>query len=99
MSTNEKVTTDLPPLCARCLKTLEPGRGEFYVVRIEALADPTPPTIIAEDLTHDYQADWRKTVAALQEVTPQEAMDQVYRRVVIHLCNSCYRDWIENPAG
>jgi len=89
---------DLPLLCARCLKTLEPGRGEFYVVTIEAIADPTPPSFSADELARDCRADWRATVAALQDTSPQEALDQVYRRVVIHLCNACYNDWIENPA-
>jgi hypothetical protein len=32
-------------------------------------------------------------------VTAQEALDQVYRRLVIHLCGPCYRNWIENPTG
>lgn len=90
---------DAPLLCSRCLKTLTAGRGEFYVVNIEALADPTPPVILPGDLVHDYKADWRETVAALADISPQEALDQVYRRVIIHLCNHCYRDWIENPAG
>jgi hypothetical protein len=78
---------------------LHPGRGEFYVVSIEAIADPTPPIIESGDLARDYRADWRDIVAALKDTSPQEALDQVYRRVVIHLCNACYRDWIEYPAG
>jgi len=86
-------------LCTRCLKTLEAGRGEFYVVSIEAVADPTPPAIDSQELNRNYRADWRAIVAALHETSPQEAMDQVYRRLVIHLCNACYREWIENPAG
>lgn len=89
---------DAPLLCTRCLKTLELGRGEFYVVAIEAVADPTPPSLAGDDLDRDYRADWREIVAALNDTSPQEALDQVYRRVVIHLCNDCYRDWIENPA-
>jgi hypothetical protein len=92
------MTTELPLLCTRCLKTLEPGRGDFYVVNIEAIADPTPPSFSGEELTRDYRADWRQIVAALKDVSPQEALDQVYRRVVIHLCNACYREWIEDPA-
>lgn len=92
------MSDDAPLLCTRCLKTLEPGRGEFYVVAIEAIADPTPPTFDGGDLARDYRADWREIVEALKDTSPQEALDQVYRRVVIHLCNACYRDWIENPA-
>lgn len=90
---------DAPLLCSRCLKTLSTGRGEFYVVSIEALADPSPPEIEPGDLARDYRADWRATVAELADVSPREALDQVYRRVVMHLCNGCFRDWIENPAG
>jgi len=86
-------------LCSRCLKTVQAGRGEFYVVTIEAVADPTPPSFSGEELAGDYRADWREIVAALKDTSPQEALDQVYRRLVIHLCNECYRDWIENPAG
>jgi hypothetical protein len=89
---------DSPLLCSRCLKTLATGRGEFYVVNIVAYADPSPPEISSDDLAHDYRADWRKTIAALAAISPQEALDQVYRRVIIHLCNTCYADWIENPA-
>jgi hypothetical protein len=93
------MSDDAPLLCSRCLKLLAPGRAEFYVVRIEAVADPSPPEITPGDLARDYRADWRAIVAALHDTSPQEALDQVYRRVVIHLCNACYRDWIENPAG
>lgn len=93
------MTDDLPLLCSRCLKTLEAGRGEFYLVTIEGVADPTPPSFSGDELGRDYRADWREIVAALKDTSPQEALDQVYRRVVIHLCNACYRDWIENPAG
>jgi len=90
---------ELPLLCARCLKTLTAGRGEFYVVSIRAVADPTPPAFEEADFAIDLRADWRATVAALRDVSAQEAMDQVYRQVILHLCNACYRDWIENPAG
>ena len=90
------MTSDI--LCARCLKTLQTGRGEFYVVTIDAVADPTPPTIFPGELAHDRSRDWRVIVAELQDVSSQEALDQVYRRVVVHLCNACFRKWIENPA-
>jgi hypothetical protein len=93
------MSDDAPLLCSRCLKSLLPGRGEFYVVQIEAIADPSPPEISPSDLARDYKADWRAIVAALADTSPQEALDQVYRRMVIHLCNACYAEWIENPAG
>jgi len=91
--------SDSPLLCSRCLRILEPGRGDFYVVTIDAVADPTPPVIEPGDFRRDLRRDWREIVAALQETSSQEALDQVYRRVIIHLCNACFADWIENPAG
>jgi hypothetical protein len=81
------------------LKILATGRGEFYVVNIEAVADPSPPEIEPGDLVRDYRGDWRAIVAALADISPQEALDQVYRQMIIHLCNECYREWIESPAG
>lgn len=91
---------DDPPLfCDRCQVELEPGNGSFYVVNIEAIADPTPPNFTEEDLRVDYKAEIARLVRQLREVSAQEAMDQVYRRVTIYLCARCYRAWIENPAG
>jgi hypothetical protein len=90
---------DEPLLCTRCLKMLPLGLGEFYMVTIQAVADPSPPELSREDLRRDLKREWKELVAELKELSPQEALDQVHRRVVIHLCNVCYRDWIENPAG
>src|SRR5688500_2286028 len=91
---------DEPLLCTRCLRTVALGRGECYVVQIEAVADPTPPELTTSDLARrDLSSEWRDLVAELRKLSPQEAQDQVHRRMVIHLCNACYREWIENPAG
>lgn len=90
---------DTPTLCHRCLAELTPGRSELYVVRIEAVADPSPPVITDEDLSRDLDAEINRLVNSLKHISPQEAMDQVYRRVTIVLCNACYQEWIENPAG
>ncbi len=37
--------------CDRCSKEVHPGRGDYYLVRIDAVADPQPPIITEEDLT------------------------------------------------
>ena len=36
--------------CHRCGAVLRPGSGDFYVVKIEAVADPWPPEITREQL-------------------------------------------------
>lgn len=90
-----------PIFCDRCLKQLVAGRGEFFEVRIEAVADPTPPDL-GDDLAKDPQQlrqQYTELLEQLQDVSPAEAQDQVYRRLILTLCNTCYKTWIENPAG
>ena len=87
-------------LCHRCGEELTPGAGNFYVVRIEAFADPTPPNLSAEQLdAADLNAEFSRVLEEMRHMSEQELMDQVYRRVTIHLCGACYRRWIEDPAG
>jgi hypothetical protein len=82
------------------LAILEPGDGNFYVVTIDAVADPTPPRLehnMRSD--RDLQQEIRQLINQLEGMSEREAVDQVHRRVVIHLCLRCYGEWIENPAG
>jgi hypothetical protein len=96
---SETPRSDLAPLlCARCATELTPGAGTFFEVQIQAVADPSPPELPAWDLATVRQ-EIARTLHELRDVSPQEAMDQVFRRLTIHLCNRCYRSWIEDPAG
>ena len=88
-----------PLFCDRCFQELEPGRGDFYLIRIEAFADPTPPVFDEQDLRRDIRGELRELVEQLEDLSAQESMDQVHRRLTIYLCGPCYRLWIENPAG
>ena len=90
---------DSPLFCDRCVRELTPGKGDFYVIQIEAVADPTPPTFDEHDLPRDLKGEINKLVGQLEELSERESMDQVHRRVTIYLCGPCYREWIENPAG
>jgi hypothetical protein len=87
-----------PPLCRLCRTELTPGRGDFYVVRIEAVADPTPPHFTEEDLLRDTQAEIERLIESMRALTQREAMDQVYRQLTVHLCGPCYRRWIDAVA-
>ncbi len=89
---------DATLLCHSCGAELHPGRGDLYVVRIDALADPTPPVITEDDLKRDLRAEIDRLVESLDRLSAQEAMDQVHRRLIIHLCVPCYRRWIEDPV-
>jgi hypothetical protein len=86
-------------LCHRCGCALQPGSGNFYVVRIEAIADPTPPSFTTGDLfDSDPAAEIEALIAEMADSSPRELMDQVHRRLTIHLCLPCYTNWIEDPA-
>jgi hypothetical protein len=84
--------------CARCAKPLTAGRGDFYLVSIVAVADPSPPVFLEEDLARDVAREIGQLVKRMWDLDEQEAMDQVYTRKVLALCLPCYNDWIENPV-
>jgi hypothetical protein len=89
---------DDPLLCARCGRELAPGKGDFYLVRIEAMADPSPPRFSEDDLKQDPRAEIERLFRQMSSLSEQELIDQVYRRLVMHLCGPCYRQWIEDPV-
>ncbi len=91
--------TQDPFFCRRCGAELQPGRVNFYRVTIEAVADPTPPTITAEELATDVQPQIERLLAQLAGLSEEEAMAQVFRRLTFSLCGPCYRTWIDNPTG
>jgi hypothetical protein len=88
-----------PLFCDRCLKELRPGQGEFYLVRIDAVLDPTPPEFTDDDLRRDVTGELNDLVRQLETLSAQEATDQVHRKLTIYLCLECYRRWIESPTG
>jgi hypothetical protein len=85
--------------CRRCGRELSPGRGELYVVSVLAVADPYPPVFTEDDLALDVGAEIRRLVRQVSGLDAEQARDQVYRRLVFHLCNPCYERWIEDPTG
>jgi hypothetical protein len=89
---------DSPLLCARCGVELTPGAGNFYVVRIEAVADPSPPRFSEKDLKHDHRAEIERLIAQMRNLSERELVDQVYRQLLLYLCGPCYRRWIEDPV-
>jgi len=91
---------DVPLFCHRCGAQLTCGEGNFYVVRIEAFADPTPPKIeTGQSSELDANAEFSRLIEQMRDFSEQELMDQVHRRLIIHLCGRCYRRWIEDPTG
>jgi len=91
--------SELPVFCERCSTELTPGRGDFYVVKVEAYAEAGPVVITEEDLAGDQEKKMGEILESMEGISAQEAMDAVHRRLHFHLCRSCYRAWIEKPAG
>ena len=90
---------DIPLLCHRCGKQLAPGSGDLYVVRILAVADPYPPAFDEDDLHGDLAAEIDKLLEEMRGASAAELTDQVFRRLIVHLCARCYAEWIEDPTG
>ncbi len=85
-------------ICARCLAELIPGHGNFFVVKIEGVADPFSPRL--PDLSLDeVRREMERTLRQLTTTSAGEAQQQVRRHVTVHLCQTCFAVWIENPAG
>ena len=85
--------------CARCAAELRPGDETFYHVRIVAISDPSPPQIDTDESPAAVRARIERLLEQMSDLSAQEAMDQVQRRLTLHLCLRCYQVWIENPAG
>lgn len=88
-----------PLVCHRCGGRLTAGEGSFYVVRIEAFADPTPPALDETTPLGEISAEINDLLARAGALSEQELMDQVYRRLVLLLCAGCYATWIDDPTG
>ncbi len=85
--------------CKRCSKEVHPGRGDYYLVRIDAVADPQPPIISQEDLDQDVRAEIERLIALTKSMSEQQLERQVFRQKVIYLCVPCFNRWIDNPVG
>ena len=86
-------------VCHRCGALLTPGEGSFYLVRIEAYADPTGPKADDDRTAGEAALEIECAIEQMREMSQQELMDQVYRRMVLYLCRPCYTTWIEDPVG
>jgi len=84
--------------CARCAAAINPGRGDHYVVKIIAVADPAPPEFSEEDLARDVGREIRRLIDQLKGAPEQALMDQVYQTQILYLCSPCFRRWIADPT-
>jgi hypothetical protein len=88
-----------PLHCKLCLEEIHPGRGDYHLVRIDAVADTQPPIITQEELNQDVGAETERLMRSTKGMSEQQLQRQVYRKKVIYLCLSCFNRWIENPLS
>jgi hypothetical protein len=86
-------------VCHRCGALMDEGGPLFYHVKIEAYPLPIVPPLTLEDLERNFDEELARLIEEARGMSEQELMDQVYRRLLLHLCPSCYLRWIENPTG
>jgi hypothetical protein len=85
--------------CKRCSKEVHPGRGDYYLVRIDAVADPHPPIITQEDLDQDVGTEIERLIRLMKGLSEEQLERQVYRHKAIYLCVPCFNIWIGNPVS
>lgn len=88
-----------PIACHRCGAQLTPGEGSFYIVKIEAFADPTPPPVDESLALGEISAEIDQLLKRMYDFSEQELMDQVHRRLTLLLCAVCYQQWIDDPTS
>jgi hypothetical protein len=88
-----------PLMCDGCRAELHPGQGDYYVVKISAVADPCPPRFSEEDLAKDIEAEVRQVIEQLELCTPREAREQVFRQLELNLCLACLERWFDDPTA
>jgi hypothetical protein len=86
-------------ICHRCGAVLTPGEGSFWIVRIDAVCDPAPPRVDPDESMTDIAADWNRLIDEMRDLSEQELLDQVSRRITAQVCAPCFRAWIEQPFG
>ena len=78
--------------CDNCGKALQKD-AILYHIRIEILASPEPPDISEEDLEEDHLEKLNQLVEAMEDLDPQEALDEVYEVYQFNLCPPCRDDF------
>ena len=91
--------TEPERLCARCSQVLIPGSGDFFVVRIVVVADPSPPDLDDAMSTAEIQRELQELYRQLEGVSAHDARNEVYRALKLHMCAGCFKAWYENPTG
>jgi len=84
--------------CDRCGNGLLLDAPVRYEVRIEVKSAYDPMELTDDDLAR-AAADLKQAVEAVQKLSAEEAMDEVYKEFRFDLCRTCQKQFIKAPLG
>ena len=85
--------------CDGCGRDLEGDGSNHYILRIEAFAAAGKLEFTKQDLQRDHQAEIRRVIAELENCSPDDIEDQVYRSLRFDLCPVCHHRFLASPLG
>ena len=85
--------------CDGCGLELERDGSNHYILRLEAFAAAGKLEFTKQDLEHDHQAEIRRVLADLENHSPDDIEDQVYRSLRFDLCPACHRRFLASPLA
>ncbi len=74
--------------CNWCGRVLV-GKELAFLLKIEMMADPSPPEITKEDLKKSWVDEIEALAKAMEGMDPREAEDEVYESYSFWLCGAC----------
>lgn len=84
--------------CDRCGNGLLLDAPVRYEVRIEVKSAYDPMELTADDLAN-AAAELKRAAEAVQNLSAEEAMDEVYREFRFDLCRTCQKQFLKAPLG
>jgi hypothetical protein len=83
--------------CDRCGKGLLIDEEVRYEVKIVVQAASDPMELTTQDLAKDHRSEIERLLKQLEQLSPDEAQDQVYREMSFDLCPPCQRAYLRQP--
>ena len=85
--------------CDGCGVDLARDGSNHYILKMEAFAAAGKLEFTRQELEKDHDAEIRKVLSQMENRTPDELEDQVYRSFRYDLCPGCHKRFLQSPLG
>jgi len=85
--------------CDGCGLDLERDGSNHYILKVEAFAAAGKLEFTKQDLEKDHEAEIRRVISQLEDHSPDDIEDQVYRALRFDLCPACHRRFLAEPLA